>query len=114
MLLHPLQGHPLIQEPGIQIPILPHLFACQESKGANSVVQRDKHDAMSRLLDDLGSVIIRVGILGVPSPLDEDPNREPRSRCCIGRTKNVHEQAIFFLYTCRNVLIGTNADRAVL
>lgn len=75
VLFNPSESFALVKQSGIQVPVLPNLFTGQEAKGTNTIIECYKYDRVTRLLYDLCSVVIGIGILCVATALYEEPNR---------------------------------------
>jgi hypothetical protein len=60
ILLHPKQEPPLIQKSGVQVTVLPQPLTSQKSPYSNAVVEVHHNDAVARLLDDLGAIIVGI------------------------------------------------------
>lgn len=65
VLLHPLHQHPLVQQTRVQGAVIPHPLAGKKAPEGDPVVEVDRHNAVTRLLNDLGAIYIGVGVGGV-------------------------------------------------
>lgn len=48
----------------------------KESKGTDAVIEVDKDNVVTGLLNDFAAVIVAIRIVGVSAPLNEQPDRE--------------------------------------
>lgn len=75
VLFDPSEGFALVQQSGIQVPVLLDSLAGQEAKGTNTIIECYKYDRVTRFLYDLGSVVVGIRVLCVAPTLYEEPNR---------------------------------------
>lgn len=104
VLLCPLQSLALVQQPDIQVTVLPNLVACQKSEYTNTIINLYKDDSHVGLLNDHCPVKILVFITSIPTALDEEPNGQLVARLGTFGCKNVEKKAIL---VCRIAQDGT-------
>lgn len=74
VLLHPVQDLSLVEKPRVEIAVSTDMLTIKKPKCANAVVEVDKDEAIPRLLDDFGAVVVGVGVLRIAAALDVDPD----------------------------------------
>lgn len=89
-----MQQPTLVEQTGIEIAVLADPFAGQEAEDTDTVVEVDDHHVPAGLLDDSGGVEVAVRVSGVAAALDEDPDRQTRARCGIGRLEYVGKETV--------------------
>lgn len=60
ILLYPVEELPLVEQACVEISIFPHMLTGEETESAHAVVEVDKDEAVARLLDDFGAVVVGV------------------------------------------------------
>lgn len=95
VLPHPVQDLPLVQQPGVEVAIPTHMLARQKPQRAHAVVEVDEHEAVARLRDDFGAVVVCVCVLRVAAALDVHPDGEVGLLACARRLEDVDEEAVF-------------------
>lgn len=71
VLLYPREYLALVQQTRIEVPISANILTGQEPEGADTIVEVDEDDVVSRLLDDFTAVEVEVRVVRVPTSLDE-------------------------------------------
>ena len=58
--LNPMECLPLIEESSIEISIFSHVLAGKESKDSDAVIEVDKYNVVTGLLNDFAAVIVAI------------------------------------------------------
>ena len=66
VLLDPFEEESLVKQTDVQISVLPYFLVGEEPPDSDPVVEVDKDDVPSRLLDDSRPVVVGVAICVVP------------------------------------------------
>lgn len=105
--------HQLIQQANIQIAIFFQVPTRQESKRSHAIIEIDKDELIPGFLDDLGPVVVCIGICRVSTSLDKHPDGQFRMCGGIRRSEHIDKEAILCSGRC-GTLARSNAYGAEL